>query len=113
MKYLTYRADVKIHVQTLAVVDVQVALLPIPSIVLDFVELVVQVSSLKVIDVYEVSPFQPVGDIHVHVIVPHVGAECHVCVQKVVDVRRFRLGIVNDIATDKILEHSREERKTI
>ena len=99
MQYHDWRS---FHVEILAVIDVQVALLPVPAVVHDFVHFIVEVRRVKVFGRYQMTPVQSVGGVHVDVVGSHVGRKCHVGVQKFVDVRWHRFRRVDDVAAYQI-----------
>ena len=80
----------------------KVTLLPVPSVVNDLVEFVVEVGRLKIFGRDQMTPVQTISDVHVNVAGSHVGAEGHVGILKFVDVRWLRLGIMNHFTLHQV-----------
>lgn len=52
----SYRRNIEVQIQVLAVVDVKITFLPVPAVVLNFVEFVIKMSGLKIIYGDQMSP---------------------------------------------------------
>lgn len=119
-----YHGDADVQVEIARVVRVDVALLPVPAVVRDLVQLVVQVRRVKVLRVHQVAPVSPknpnhqpslkrqsciipvqsVGDVEVDVAVAQVRAEGHVGIEQVINIGRLCFLIVDDVSVNKILK---------
>ena len=99
---LIYHGDFVLRVEWLGVIGVKISMLPVPSIILYLVHFVIEMCRLEILGIDQMTPIESICYVHVHVLATHVGAKGHIGVEEVVDVRRFRFGVVDHIATYQI-----------
>ena len=102
---LSYAWNGKIQVQILTIIRVQVAFLPLQTISFHIVQVVMQMARVEFICWDEMAPVETISHEEVDVILPHLGAECRVCIWWLnVRVSRFCFRVIDYVSADEVLE---------
>lgn len=88
--------------ERLAVVDVEIALLPVPPVPLDLPKIVVFVDGWELFVVDEMTEVDPVGDVHEYVVHSEILGEGHVRVKEIPNIGGAGDLVVNNTASNEV-----------
>jgi len=88
--------------ERLAVVDVEIAFLPVPPVSLDLPKVVVFVGGWELFVVDEMAEVDPVGDVDEDIVHPEILGEGHVGVEEIPDVGGASNFVVNETSSDEV-----------